>query len=84
METITALYDIAFSYFYHRVSGVFIIYIFRFFPLCFLKIIFILCEVQALKGDITIHMCVYLTLERSWQPSGWQLPHRCVARRALR
>jgi hypothetical protein len=50
-----ALYVVALSYFSHRVSGVFaqifVIYIFRFFPLGFLKIIFILRKVQVLKGE---------------------------------
>jgi hypothetical protein len=49
------LYDVALSYFSHRVSGVFaqifVIYIFKFFPLGFLKIIFILHKVQALKRE---------------------------------
>jgi hypothetical protein len=48
-------YDIAFSCFSHRVSGVFaqafIIYIFRFFPLDFLKIVFIMYDVQMLNGE---------------------------------
>jgi hypothetical protein len=55
MKIIMTLYVVAFSYFFHRVSGVFshafIIYIFRFFPLGFSKIIFILHEIQALKGE---------------------------------
>jgi hypothetical protein len=55
MGTITAFYDVAFSYFSHRASRVFtqafIIYIFRFFPLGFLKIVFILRDVQVLKGE---------------------------------
>jgi hypothetical protein len=44
MGTITTLYDVAFFCFPHRVLGVFahtfIIYIFKFFPLDFLKIFF--------------------------------------------
>jgi hypothetical protein len=49
------LYVIAFSYFFHRISRVFaqafVIYIFRFFALDFLKIIFILCDIQTLKRE---------------------------------
>jgi hypothetical protein len=49
-------HDVAFSCFSHRVSGVFVhafvIYIFKFFPLNFLKIIFILRNIQVLKGGI--------------------------------
>jgi hypothetical protein len=48
-------YIVAFSYFFHRVSRVFaqifVIYIFRFFPLIFLNIAFILCDVQVLKNE---------------------------------
>jgi hypothetical protein len=55
MGTIMTLYVVAFSYFSHRVSGVFaqafVIYILRFFPLDFLKIVFILYDVQVLKGE---------------------------------
>jgi hypothetical protein len=69
MGTKMKLYVVAFSYFFHRVLGVFaqafIIYIFRFFLLSFLKITFIVCKVQSLKGDVTIHMCVHLTSARS-------------------
>jgi hypothetical protein len=56
MGTIMTLFVIAFSCFPHWISGVFaqayIIYIFRFFPLVFLKIVFILCDVQILKGSV--------------------------------
>jgi hypothetical protein len=55
MGTIMILYAVAFSYFSHRVSGVFaqalVIYIFIFFPLDFLKIVFILGDVQVLKRE---------------------------------
>jgi hypothetical protein len=48
------LYIIAFSCFFHKVLEVFVqafsIQIFRFFPLHFLKIIFIICVVQVIKG----------------------------------
>jgi hypothetical protein len=61
MGTITTLYDVAFSYFFHRVSGVVaqacIIYIFRFFPLGFLKIIFVLRDVQV---SVSIQICDHL------------------------
>jgi hypothetical protein len=54
MKTITTLYTVAFFDFSHKFLGafahIFIIYIFRFFLLDFLKIVFILREVQALKG----------------------------------
>jgi hypothetical protein len=54
MRTITILYIVAFSYFSLGILGVFtqvfIIYIFRFFLLDFLKIIFILHEVHVVKG----------------------------------
>jgi hypothetical protein len=49
MGTITTVYVVAFSYFSHRVLGVFaqtfVIYIFRFVSLNFSKIVFILCDV---------------------------------------
>jgi hypothetical protein len=55
MGTITTFYAIAFSYFPHRVLGVFaqafVIYIFGFFILDFSKIVFILCGVQVFKGE---------------------------------
>jgi hypothetical protein len=48
-------YVITFSCFPHRVLGVFahvfVIYIFRFFPMSFSKIVFILYDVQVLKGE---------------------------------
>jgi hypothetical protein len=48
MGTIMILYDVAFSFF-HRILEIFaqafVIYIFRFFPLNFLKILFILHDV---------------------------------------
>jgi hypothetical protein len=63
MGTIMTLYVVAFSYFSHRDSRVFaqvfVIYIFRFFPLGFSKIIFILRKVQALKGSIRIQKYMF-------------------------
>jgi hypothetical protein len=53
MGTIMTLYDVAFSYFLHRVSGVFAqaFIISSVFSLGFLKIIFILHDIQVLKGE---------------------------------
>jgi hypothetical protein len=55
MGIIMIVYAVAFFCFFHRFSGVFaqvfIIYIFSFSPLRFLKIIFILSDVQVLKGE---------------------------------
>jgi hypothetical protein len=55
MGTIMTLYDVPFLLFFHRVSvvftQVFIIHIFRFFSLNFLKIVFILRDVQVLKRE---------------------------------
>jgi hypothetical protein len=49
------LYVVAFSYLFHRVLGVFaqsfVIYIFRFFSPGFSKIVFIIRDVQVLKGE---------------------------------
>jgi hypothetical protein len=54
MGTIMVLYIVVFSCFFYRVTEVFtqvfIIYIFSFFSLNFLKISFILCDVQVIKG----------------------------------
>jgi hypothetical protein len=53
MLYVVILYVVVFSYFSHIVSGVFtqpfIIYIFKIFSLDFLKIIFILYDIQVLK-----------------------------------
>jgi hypothetical protein len=54
METIMTFYVLHFSYFFHRVSEIFAhayyIQIFRFFSTGFLKMVFILCDIQVLKG----------------------------------
>jgi hypothetical protein len=55
MKTFMTFYDVTFSCFSHRVLGVFtksfVIYIFRFFPLNFSKIVFILYDVQIFKEE---------------------------------
>jgi hypothetical protein len=65
MGRITILYAVTFSYFPHRVSGVFahtfVIYIFRFFSLGFLKIVFILRNVQVLKRGVLQHEYTVIT-----------------------
>jgi hypothetical protein len=57
MGTIMTFHVVAFSYFSHMGSGVFahtfFIYIFRFISLGFSNIVFILCDVQVLKGSVT-------------------------------
>jgi hypothetical protein len=75
MGTITTFYVAAFSYFFHRVSRVFAqafaIYIFRFFPLGFSKIVFILCDVQVLKGECyKIYVWVITFIDKHRQLSG--------------
>jgi hypothetical protein len=61
MGTITTLYTVTLSCFFRKVSEVFaqafIIYIFIFVPLNFLKIIFILREVQTLNRVLQ-YICV--------------------------
>jgi hypothetical protein len=61
MGTIMTLYTVTLSCFFRKVSGVFaqafIIYIFIFVPLNFLKIIFILREVQTLNRVLQ-YICV--------------------------
>jgi hypothetical protein len=73
------LYVVSFSYFSHRVllvfAQAFVIYIFRFFLLGFLKIVFILRDVQVLKRSVTTQIYSnHLDIGTSWQP-----PRRCVA-----
>jgi hypothetical protein len=82
MGTITALYIVAFSCFPHRVSGVFaqtfVIYIFKFLPMGFSKIEFILCDVMCSRGSVTTQM-----LSDHLSPtSSRQQPCRRVAWRA--
>jgi hypothetical protein len=64
MGTIMTVYDVAFYCFFHMVlevfAQVFIIYIFRFFSIGFSKIVFILREIQALKGkcyNTNVYVC---------------------------
>jgi hypothetical protein len=78
MGIITTIYVVAFSCFSHRVLRVFHKHLLhlQIFSVGFSKIVFILYEVQALKGECyKTYVCVHFGMSR-------QPPCRCVTRRA--